>query len=66
MTGGFELASLSGSYKSSMHNLRMPSKSWGKSGIIAIDAHYDNLNLEFEIENIRYTTEFKRLYGLII
>jgi hypothetical protein len=33
----------------------------GKSGIIAIDQHYDQLNIDNEVEHLRYSTEFKRL-----
>jgi hypothetical protein len=36
-----------------------------KSGITAIDDHYDNIRDDIEIENLRYTTEFRRLIHLI-
>lgn len=36
-----------------------------RSGITAIDDHYDNINEETEIENLRYTTEFRRLLSQI-
>lgn len=36
-----------------------------KSGITAIDDHYDNLRDDIEIEKLRYTTEFRRLIHLV-
>lgn len=36
-----------------------------KSGITAIDDHYDNLREDIEVEKYRYTTEFRRLIHLI-
>ena len=66
LTCGQELASVSGSLQSSLFNLRRSTnQKWQKSGIIAIDRHYDQLNANFEVEHLRYTQEFKRLYALI-
>ena len=36
-----------------------------KSGITAIDDHYDNIRDDIEIEKLRYTTEFRRLIHLV-
>lgn len=43
------------------NDLRAPAK----SGITAIDDHYDNLRDDIEIEKLRYTTEFRRLIHLV-
>lgn len=45
-------------------NYKRSSKS-GKSGIVAIDQHYDQLDIDNEVEHLRYTTEFKRLVSQI-
>ena len=53
------------SNQSNRHNTLNQMEVPAKSGITAIDDHYDNIRDDIEIENLRYTTEFRRLIHLI-
>lgn len=51
--------------QSNKHNTLNQNEVPAKSGITAIDDHYDNIRDDIQIENMRYTTEFRRLIHLI-